>query len=75
MYPTPEQFAKIDIPILTVTGHYDGDQTGAMHYYRDHMRYGSAPARERHHLIMGPCRHALAESRGGRVEVRGGQHG
>jgi len=58
MYPTPEQFARIDIPILTITGHYDGDQTGALHYYRDHMRYGSAAARDRHYLIAGPWNHA-----------------
>lgn len=58
MYPTPEQFAKIDIPILTITGHYDGDQAGAMHYYHDHMRYGSPAARDRHYLIIGPWDHA-----------------
>ena len=58
MYPTPEQFAGIDIPILTITGHYDGDQGGALHYYRDHMRYGSASARDRHYLIIGPWDHA-----------------
>jgi putative CocE/NonD family hydrolase len=58
MYPTPEQFARIDIPILTITGHYDGDQTGAMHYYHDHMRYGSPSARDRHYLIIGPWDHA-----------------
>jgi len=54
MYPTPEQFAAMDVPILTITGHYDGDQAGALHYYRDHMRYGTASARDRHYLIMGP---------------------
>ncbi|MGA3078475.1 MAG: CocE/NonD family hydrolase [Bryobacteraceae bacterium] len=58
MYPTPEQFAQIDIPILTITGYYDGDQTGALHYYRDHMRYGSPAARGRHNLIVGPWDHA-----------------
>jgi putative CocE/NonD family hydrolase len=58
MYPTPEQFARIDIPILTITGHYDGDQTGAMHYYHDHMRHGSPSARDRHYLIVGPWDHA-----------------
>src|SRR5580658_159855 len=58
MYPTPQQFAQIDIPILTITGHYDGDQTGALHYYRDHMRYGSPAARDRHYLIAGPWDHA-----------------
>lgn len=58
MYPTPDQFARIDIPILTITGHYDGDQIGALHYYRDHMRYGSPSARDRHYLIAGPWDHA-----------------
>ncbi|MGA2134769.1 MAG: CocE/NonD family hydrolase [Bryobacteraceae bacterium] len=58
MYPTPEQFARINVPILTITGHYDGDQTGAMHYYRDHMRLGSPAARDSHYLIIGPWDHA-----------------
>ena len=58
MNPTPEQFARIDLPILTITGHYDGDQAGALTYYRDHLRYASAAARDRHYLIIGPWDHA-----------------
>jgi hypothetical protein len=58
MVPTPEQYAKIDLPILTVTGHFDGDQPGALTYYRAHMRYGSPAARDRHYLIIGPWDHA-----------------
>jgi hypothetical protein len=27
----------MDIPILTITGHYDADQKGAMLYYRRHL--------------------------------------
>ena len=56
--PRPEQFAKIDLPILTITGHYDGDQPGALTYYRDHLRYASPAARDRHYLIIGPWDHA-----------------
>jgi putative CocE/NonD family hydrolase len=58
MNPTPEQFARIDLPILTITGHYDGDQLGALAYYRDHLRYASPAARDRHYLIIGPWDHA-----------------
>jgi uncharacterized protein len=58
MVPTPEQYARIDLPILTITGHFDGDQTGALTYYRAHQRYGSPEARDRHYLIIGPWDHA-----------------
>jgi putative CocE/NonD family hydrolase len=56
--PTDEQFARIDLPILTITGHYDGDQFGAMEYYRRHMRHASPEAKAKHHLLIGPWNHA-----------------
>jgi putative CocE/NonD family hydrolase len=58
MVPTIEDYRRIDIPILTITGHYDGDQLGALHYYRQHQEYGTAAARARHYLIIGPWDHA-----------------
>jgi uncharacterized protein len=58
MEPTHDDYRKISVPILTITGHYDGDQTGAMTYYRRHMQYGSADAKAKHHLIIGPWDHA-----------------
>ena len=58
MVPTPDQYKRMNVPILTITGHYDGDQTGAMTYYREHMKYGSAEAKDRHYLIIGPWDHA-----------------
>jgi uncharacterized protein len=54
---SPEEYNRIEIPILTITGHYDGDQPGALHYYRQHMASGS-PARDEHYLIIGPWDHA-----------------
>jgi len=57
MVPTQAQFAAIDLPILTITGHYDGDQPGALSFYRDHMRSASEAARGRHYLIIGPWDH------------------
>jgi putative CocE/NonD family hydrolase len=58
MVPTPEQYKSIGVPILTITGHYDGDQPGALTYYNRHMRYGSAEAKQTHYLIIGPWDHA-----------------
>jgi putative CocE/NonD family hydrolase len=58
MVPTPEQYAGIDLPILTITGHFDGDQPGALTYYRAHQRYASKEIADRHFLIIGPWDHA-----------------
>lgn len=56
--PTDAEFAELSLPILTITGYYDGDQPGAMAYYRQHMRNASAAARENHFLILGPWNHS-----------------
>ena len=58
MVPSAAQYRKIDVPILTITGHYDADQRGALEYYRRHMKHGSPAARERPYLVAGPWDHA-----------------
>ncbi|MGE0554050.1 MAG: CocE/NonD family hydrolase [Gemmatimonadales bacterium] len=58
MVPDSAAYARIGVPILTITGHYDGDQPGAMEYYHRHMRWGSADAKAKHFLILGPWDHA-----------------
>ncbi len=58
MWLTPQEYHQIDLPILTITGHYDGDQPGALHYYRQHMLYGNPEARSKHFLVIGPWDHA-----------------
>jgi uncharacterized protein len=58
MVPSMEDYRRISIPILTITGDYDGDQAGAMTYYRRHMQYGSPEAVAKHYLIIGPWDHA-----------------
>ncbi|MET0232546.1 MAG: CocE/NonD family hydrolase [Rhodanobacteraceae bacterium] len=55
--PTAEQYAKLDLPILTITGHYDGDQPGALAYYKEYMQHASATGKDRHYLIIGPWDH------------------
>jgi uncharacterized protein len=58
MIPSKEQFQKLSLPILTITGQYDGDELGAMTYYRDHIANASPEARAKHFLIIGPWDHA-----------------
>jgi uncharacterized protein len=56
--PTAAQYAKLSIPILTITGSHDGDQPGALTHYREYMRNTSPEGRARHYLIIGPWDHA-----------------
>jgi hypothetical protein len=58
MNPTDEEFSRLELPILTITGHYDGDQPGAMEFYKRHMRFASEGVRQHHYLIIGPWDHA-----------------
>ncbi len=55
--PTPAQHAKIDLPILSLTGQYDGDQPGALAFYKEHMQHATAAAKARHYLVIGPWDH------------------
>jgi uncharacterized protein len=56
--PTSQQYSRIGIPILTITGAYDADQLGAIAHYREHIKNASPAARARHYLVIGPWDHA-----------------
>jgi putative CocE/NonD family hydrolase len=58
MNPSDDQYAKCRLPVLTVTGIYDGNQLGALEHYRRHMRSSSPEARAQHYLVIGPWNHA-----------------
>jgi uncharacterized protein len=58
MVPSIDQFKKMTWPILTITGQYDGDELGALTYYRDHIANASSETRTKHFLIIGPWDHA-----------------
>lgn len=53
--PYKKEFAKIDIPVLTLTGYYDADQRGSMYYYNQHKKYNK---NANHFLIIGPYGHS-----------------
>ncbi|HMN46485.1 MAG TPA: CocE/NonD family hydrolase [Povalibacter sp.] len=56
--PTAGQYAKLSIPILTLTGSYDDDQPGALAHYREHWKHASPEMRAKHYLVIGPWDHA-----------------
>jgi uncharacterized protein len=62
MVPDAEEYKKINLPILTITGDYDGDQPGALTYYKRHMQFGTPGAKANHYLVIGPWDHAGTRS-------------
>ena len=60
MIPYKQEFAKIDIPVLTITGYYDDSQRGAMYYYNEHHKYAKNP---QHYILVGPYDHWTAQTK------------
>ena len=60
MIPYKREFAKIDIPILTITGYYDDSQRGAMYYFNEHNKYAN---NRNHYLLVGPYDHWTAQTK------------
>lgn len=58
MIPYGDEFARIDIPVLTTTGYYDSGQIGALHYVQEHYKY--RPNAE-HYLVIGPYDHVAGQ--------------
>lgn len=54
MIPQGVEFADIDIPVLAITGYFDGGQIGVLHYFREHLR--QRPDAD-HTLLIGPYEH------------------
>lgn len=52
---SPTQYASIKIPVLTITGQWDGAQSSALEHYRRHL---AAAADPQHWLVVGPFDHA-----------------
>lgn len=54
MVPEPQEYSKINIPVLTTTGYYDGSQIGALQYFKLHTKYNK---NANHYLVIGPYDH------------------
>jgi uncharacterized protein len=57
MTPQKNEFSKINIPILSITGYYDDDQIGALHYFKEHYNWNN---NANHYLLIGPYSHGGA---------------
>ena len=51
MIPYREQFARIDIPVLTTTGYYGVNEPGDLYYFTQHHHFN---AHADHTLLIGP---------------------
>jgi len=52
----PEDFRNIELPVLHITGWFDGDQAGAMHYWRGMQQHSKV--KDQQYLVVGPWEHA-----------------
>lgn len=59
MVPHGDEFARIDIPVLSITGYYDDGQVSAIQYFKEHLRH--RPGAE-HYLLIGPYDHFGAQA-------------
>ncbi|MGY1529286.1 CocE/NonD family hydrolase [Luteimonas sp. A649] len=59
MVPYGDEFARIDIPVLSITGYYDDGQISALQYFKEHLRH--RPGAE-HYLLIGPYDHFGAQA-------------
>lgn len=59
MIPYKQDFSKINIPVLSTTGYYDGGQIGATYYLREHLKYNKKAI---HYLLIGPYGHFGSQS-------------
>jgi len=65
--PYQQDFALINIPVLTVEGYYDDGQISGLHYYLEHLKYNR---RADHYLLIGPYDH-FGTQNGGVPVLRG----
>lgn len=59
MVPYGADFARIGIPVLSITGYYDDGQISALEYFKQHLRH--RPDAE-HYLLIGPYDHFGAQA-------------
>ena len=67
--PYREQFAHIDIPVLTMTGYYAATEPGDLYYFTQHLRYNP---HANHTLLIGPYDESMMRA-GASAVLRGYQ--
>ena len=66
--PYKQDYAHINIPVLSVTGYYDDGQISALRYLTEHYKYNKDAE---HYLVIGPYDHGGAQARRKPRELRG----
>ena len=56
LIPSENEYKKFNLPVLTITGYYDDDQQGAMHYYYNLIK--NTASLQKYFLVIGPWDHA-----------------
>ena len=67
LIPYGREFAKVDIPVLTITGYYAAGEGGALYYFKEHHRYDP---HANHTLLIGPYDDGVTQ-RGVQPALRG----
>ncbi len=55
--PDKSDYANINLPLLIITGHFDDDQRGTLHYYENYIKYASEDAKDKLYFVAGPWNH------------------
>lgn len=61
MVPYKEEFAQVNIPVLSFDGYYNDSQISSLYYLREHVKYNK---NAEHYLIIGPYGHFGAQTGG-----------
>jgi uncharacterized protein len=62
MVPHQQDYQAINIPVLTITGYFEGGQISALNYLNEHYKYN---ANANHTLLIGPYDHMSAQTKPG----------
>jgi putative CocE/NonD family hydrolase len=62
-YQTPESYAKVAVPSLSITGWFDANHPGSPMNYLAMKKHGASPAARRPGLVIGPWVHGYNQSR------------
>ncbi|MBM7074540.1 CocE/NonD family hydrolase [Shewanella sp. 202IG2-18] len=60
MVPYQAEYANINIPVLSITGYFDGGQISALDYLKNHYKYNKNAD---HSLLIGPYNHGTAQGK------------
>lgn len=67
-YQAADQYAKVTVPTLNVTGWFDANHPGSPMNYLGMKRHGATPAAQRPRLVIGPWQHGFNTRKVGAVD-------